>query len=204
MQVISVNFGVLIWGGPPLWCSQILSTFIFSYLPILKFSSVQCKWLNFEFWFPCWKRIPSFWSSQVNWPRQTDRKTNDFVTCFRHWFRRSDFVTKWGFGQDGSGDSKNIFRIALLSQLVLFTVSLFTVSWFVVSLSRSVVVDPILVPPSFVNCYLFFMFAYPENFMCLAWVVKKLEFWWPCLRGTPDFDIPKFCQILSFLHICQP
>ena len=35
------------------------------------------------------------------------------------------------FGQDGSGDIKNIFRIALLSQSALFAVSL----------SRSVVVD---------------------------------------------------------------
>ena len=30
-------------------------------------------------------------------------------------FCYSDFVTKWGFGQDGSGDSKKIFRIALLA-----------------------------------------------------------------------------------------
>ena len=46
--------------------------------------------------------------------------------------RSNDFVTKWGFGQDGSGDSKNTCRIALLSRSALFAVSL----------SRSVVVDP--------------------------------------------------------------
>ena len=68
----------------------------------------------------------------TNWPR-----SNDFVTWFRHWFRRSDFVAKWGFGHDGSGDSKNIFRIAVLSQSALFAVS-----WFAVSLLRSVVVTP--------------------------------------------------------------
>ena len=47
-------------------------------------------------------------------------------------FCYSDFVTKWGFGQDGSGDSKNIFRIALLAnQRCSRSVG-----------SRSVVVDP--------------------------------------------------------------
>ena len=40
--------------------------------------------------------------------------------------------------------------------------------------------------------------------MCLARVVKKLEFWRPYLRDTPHFDMPKFCHILSFLHIYQP
>ena len=78
----------------------------------------------------------------TNWPRTNWPRSNDFVTCFRHWFRRSDFVTKWGFGQDGSGDSKNLFRIALPSQSALFAVSLFTVSSFADSLSRTVVVDP--------------------------------------------------------------
>ena len=36
-------------------------------------------------------------------------------------------------------------------------------------------------------------------------MVKKLEFWQPRLRGTPHFDEPKFCQILSFLlsKFCQ-
>ena len=62
----------------------------------------------------------------------------------------------------------------------------------------------ILVLPNFAKFYLFFIFAYPENFMCLARVVKNLEFWQPRLRGTPHFDIPKFSQILYFLHICQP
>ena len=39
----------------------------------------------------------------------------------------TDFVTKWGFGQDGSKESKNIFRIALFSQ------STSAISWFAVS-----------------------------------------------------------------------
>ena len=64
----------------------------------------------------------------INRAKSTDR---DKLTA-KQWFRRSHFVTKWGFGQDGSGDSKNIFRIALLSQSTLFAVSLL----------RSVVVDP--------------------------------------------------------------
>ena len=64
----------------------------------------------------------------TNWPRTNWPQSNDFITCFRHWFHRSDFVTKWGFGQEGSGDSKNIFRIALPSQSALYAVSLFAVS----------------------------------------------------------------------------
>ena len=83
-------------------------------------------------------------TSQVNWLRQTDREQTDCEpTVSLQWYRHSDFVTKWGLGQDGSGDSKNIFRIALLSQSALFAVSLFAVSLSVVSLSRSVVVDPL-------------------------------------------------------------
>ena len=50
---------------------------------------------------------------------------------------------------------------------------------------------------------LFFIFAYPENFMCLASVVKKFEFMRPCLRD-PYFGTPKFCQILSFRHNYLP
>ena len=71
-------------------------------------------------------------TSQVNWLRQTDcEQTDRKATISLHIFV-TDFVTKWGFGLDGSGDSKNIFRIALLSQSALFAVSLL----------RSVVVDP--------------------------------------------------------------
>ena len=60
--------------------------------------------------------------------KSTDREPVVSLQWFGHSFRRSDFVTKWGFGQDGSGDSKNIFRIALLSQSALLVVSLFAVS----------------------------------------------------------------------------
>ena len=66
--------------------------------------------------------------SQVNWPRPTGHEATISLHWFRHWFRRSDFVTTWGFGQDGSGDSKNIFRIALFSQSALYAVSLLAVS----------------------------------------------------------------------------
>ena len=34
-------------------------------LSLLKISSVQRKWLNFEFWRPGLKRIPSFWYPQI-------------------------------------------------------------------------------------------------------------------------------------------
>ena len=92
--------------------------FIFS---ILKTWSVQRKWLNFEFWRPCLKRIPSFWYPQI-----------------------------------------------LLN---------FIFSWYLHILKIS---------------------------MCLAWLVKKLEFWRSCLTDILYFDMPRFCQILSFFHICQP
>ena len=47
--------------------------------------------------------------------------------------------------------------------------------------------DPfILVFPHFVKLYLLFIFAYFENFMFLARVIKKFEFWRPHLmRGDP-------------------
>ena len=48
-----------------LWYSQILSNFIFSYLSILKISSVQGEWFSFEFWRPCLRGIPSFWYYQI-------------------------------------------------------------------------------------------------------------------------------------------
>ena len=100
-------------------------------------------WPNpfFKYLRPCLGRYPYFknhWSMGIT---SIDREQIN-RQWFCHWFRRSDFVTKWGFGQDGSGDSRNIFRIALLSQSALFAVSLFAVSWFAVSLSRSVVVEP--------------------------------------------------------------
>ena len=92
---------------------------------------------------------PSSLPSQVNWPRQTDREQTDCeetisLQWFHHWFRRSDFVTRRGFGPEGSGDIRNQFRFALFSQSALSAVSLLAVSWFAVSLSRPVVVDPSL------------------------------------------------------------
>ena len=59
---------------------------------------------------------------------------------------------------------------------------------------------PILIPQNFVKFDLFVIFAYSENFVCLAYVVKKFEFFPPRLRGTPHFATPKLCQILSFLY----
>ena len=49
-----------------------------------------------------------------------------------------------------------------------------------------------LVRPNFVKFYLFFIFAYPENVMCLACVVKKFEFRRSRLRETP-ISIPLNC-----------
>ena len=46
-------------------------------------------------------------------------------------------------------------------------------------------VPPILICPNFVKFYLFFMFLNPKNFMCLACVVRKFDFWRPHLRRTP-------------------
>ena len=60
----------------------------------------------------------------------TARTDHEQTDCEQ--FCYSDFVTDFvavisslseGFWQDGSGDKKNIFRIALLSQSMLFTVS---------------------------------------------------------------------------------
>ena len=56
-----------------------------------------------------------------------------------------------------------------------------------------------LVSPNFVKFYLFFIFANPENFMCLASVVKKFEFWLPRLEGTPNLVPPNFISSLYLL-----
>ena len=58
-----------------------------------------------------------------------------------------------------------------------------------------------LVPPNLVKFFLFFIFASPENFMCLACVVKKFEFWLPCLEGTPQFGTPKFYLYFRFTYL---
>ena len=43
----------------------VLPNFIFSYLPILKISSVQGEWFSFEFWRPCLRGISSFSYPQI-------------------------------------------------------------------------------------------------------------------------------------------
>ena len=54
---------------------------------------------------------------------------------------------------------------------------------------------PSLVPSNFVISYLFFIFANPENFMCLALVVvKNFELRQSRLRGTPYFGTPKLIR----------
>ena len=77
-----------------------------------------------------------------------DKLTASKLTAKRR-FCYSDFVTNFdavilsqseGFVQDGSGDSKNIFRIALFSQSTLFMVSLLAVSWFAVSCCGPVII----------------------------------------------------------------
>ena len=58
----------------------------------------------------------------------------------------------------------------------------------------------ILVPPNFVKFHLFFIFAYPKNFMCLALMVKKLLFWWSHLMETPILVFLNFVKFyLSFI-----
>ena len=52
----------------------------------------------------------------------------------------------------------------------------------------------ILVPPIFVKFYHFLVLAFPESFVRIARMVKKLEFW----EGQFHCGIPKFCHILSF------
>ena len=64
--------------------------------------------------------------------------------------------------------------------------------------------DPfVLVPPNFVMFDLFFIFAYPENFMYIGCVVKKFELRWPRLRKNPHFGTPKLFQTLSFIIAYQ-
>ena len=56
----------------------------------------------------------------------------------------------------------------------------------------------ILVSPNFVIFYLQLIFLYSENFIFLAWVVQKFEFWRPRLRGPP-FWYPQILSFVSYL-----
>ena len=59
---------------------------------------------------------------------------------------------------------------------------------------------PILVPPSFGKFCLFFILAYTENFMCLASLVKKIEFRWLHFGENHNFDPPNFGQVF-FIYL---
>ena len=63
---------------------------------------------------------------------------------------------------------------------------------------------PILEPQNFVKFYLFFIFAYPENFMYLVCVVKKIELWRPRLKGTPTLEPPLFVRFSLFYNLPIP
>ena len=62
----------------------------------------------------------------------------------------------------------------------------------------------ILVTQIFVIFYLFLIFAKPENFMCLASVVRKFEFRGPRLRGRPPFRYPQIVSNFIFFYISLP
>ena len=56
--------------------------------------------------------------------------------------------------------------------------------------------------PNVVKCYLFLTLANAENFMCLASVVKKFEFWRPRFGGNPHFSTPKlWSNFVLFLYL---
>ena len=58
----------------------------------------------------------------------------------------------------------------------------------------------ILIPLNYVKFYLFIL-ANAKNFMCLASVVKKFEFWWTHFRRKPPFWYPKLWSNLFFLYL---
>ena len=77
--------------------------------------------------------------------------------------------------------------------------------------------DPHFGALNFVKFYLYFMFVYPENFMCLAWslgfnpsTIKKFEFWRPRFKEEPlkwypqilsDFIFPSYSPILKISSV---
>ena len=57
----------------------------------------------------------------------------------------------------------------------------------------------ILIPPNIVKLYHSFIFTYPEKFMCLAWVVKKVEFVVAPFVGDPlILVLPNFVKFYLF------
>ena len=50
----------------------------------------------------------------------------------------------------------------------------------------------------------FFIFVYSENFMCLTYVVKKLQFWRPPFEETPKFYLSLvFTLLKNFVRLAQ-
>ena len=58
--------------------------------------------------------------------------------------------------------------------------------------------------PIFVRFSLFLISSHSENLIHPALMVKKFKILAAQLEGNPHFDTLKFCQLLSFLHICLP
>ena len=120
-QLKILNFGILVWGGSPLWYPQILSNFTFSsYLPILKISLVYCKWLKSNFSVLVWEG------------------------CLH-------------------------FGILKFYQMLFFLVLAY-ISW-------------------------------KFHAFCVS-MVKKFEFWWPYLRGTPSLRYPQILPYFIF-NLCS-
>ena len=55
-----------------------------------------------------------------------------------------------------------------------------------------------MVLQSFAKFYLFFMFAYPENFMCQLKRLKNLNIGGLVRKGPSHFGTTNICQILYF------
>ena len=61
----------------------------------------------------------------------------------------------------------------------------------------------ILEPQIFVRFSVFLISTHSKNLFYLTLMVLKFKILFR-LRGAPHFDTPKFCQILSFRHVCLP
>ena len=138
---------------------------------------------KFEFW-RIQLRDPRFWCLKL---------TMSFLDIKLSWkFNVSDLTKKFRFWHSGLRGIP-LWYPQILSFFIFHQFSVNGSSWILAFLFEKGLF--VLVPQICQILYFLRILVCIKNFMRLAWVVKKFEFWWLLLRRTPSLWYP---QILSF------